>query len=97
MPTTFWPGGPGKLEDFLTPLMLSVGLFLLLWFVNVALTGKIASRKGRDDGAWAVAALFIGPIALIAVVLLPRNTKVKTEPPPVPSNDARGGWGGGVK
>ena len=97
MPTTFWPGGPEKLEDFLTPFMLAVGLGLLLWFVNVALTGKIASRKRRDDGAWAVAALFFGPLALLAVHLLPRNTKIKTEPPQVPSNDARGGWGEGVK
>lgn len=84
---------PDNLDDFLNPAILFGGLILLLWFVNIGLTGKLAERKARDDGAWAVAAIFIGPIALIAVALLPRKVKDTTEPPPVPSNDIRGGWG----
>lgn len=91
-------GFPRDLNDFLSLPMVIGALILLAWFVIVGLTGWLASRKGRDDGAWATLALFFGPIALIAIIVLPRKVKDTTEPPPpVPSNDMRGGWGEGVK
>lgn len=91
-------GFPGDLNDFLTGPILIGALILLAWFVMVGITGWLASIKGRDDGVWATVALFTGPIALIAILLLPRKIKDTSEPPPpVPSNDARGGWGEGVK
>jgi hypothetical protein len=47
-------------------LAVSVGL----WLANVGLTGWLAGRRGRDDGLWAVLALFLGPLALVAVLVL---------------------------
>jgi multidrug efflux pump subunit AcrA (membrane-fusion protein) len=46
---------------------------LLGWIVIMALTGWLASRKGRDGGLWVLAALFLGPIALLVVILAPRR------------------------
>lgn len=97
-PQPFGPGFWGDIEDFLTRPVVAVSLLLLVYFVIVGLTGWIASRKGRDDGLWAFLALITGPFALLAVLVVPRSVKDTTEPPPpIPSNDARGGWGEGVK
>jgi hypothetical protein len=52
------------------PIIASV---VLGWFVNMALTGWLASRKGRDGGLWVVAAIFLGPIALLIVLVAPRR------------------------
>jgi hypothetical protein len=83
-----------KLDDLMRWPMPLIVAGMVLWFVSVALTGWVASRKGRDDGFWAVVALFIGPIALVAVCLLPRRSTIATPSlPDVTSNDARGGWG----
>lgn len=60
-------------EDLLSGGMPVVAALLGLWFANVALTGWLAGRRGRDDGLWAVLAVFLGPIALIAVLVLSRR------------------------
>jgi hypothetical protein len=46
-----------------------IAAILVLWFVNIGVTGWLAERKGRDGGLWSVIAVFIGPLALLAVVL----------------------------
>lgn len=48
---------------------------LVLWFTNMALTGLLAGRKNLDDGAWTVVATFVGPIALLAVLVVPRRER----------------------
>jgi cytochrome bd-type quinol oxidase subunit 2 len=97
-PQPYTSGFPNDLNDFLTwPIMIGA-LVILAWLVIVGLTGWLASRKHRDDGLWATLALFFGPFALIAILVLPAAIPDTTEPPPpVPSNDSRGGWGEGVK
>lgn len=67
------PGPITEIEQLFTgsmPLLLAI---FVLWFVNVALVGWLAARKGRDDGAWAFGALLLGPIALLAILALPRR------------------------
>ena len=39
----------------------------------MALAGWLAGRRGRDDGLWAVIGLFIGPLAVAALLILPRR------------------------
>lgn len=50
-----------------------VSAAIALWFVNMAFTGWLAARRGRDDGLWAVIAFLLGPIALAAIVIMPRR------------------------
>ena len=76
-PQPFPAGGLGGLDPAWVSVIQLVGTILLLYFINVALVGWLARRKGRDDGVWAVLALFTGPIALIAILL-----KKKQAPPP---------------
>jgi hypothetical protein len=76
-PQPFPAGGLGSLDPAWANVVQTVGLILLVYFVNVALVGVLARRKGRDDGVWAVLALFTGPIALITILL-----KKKQAPPP---------------
>jgi hypothetical protein len=74
-PEMNWPWN-GRMEDLgaLAKLAPIFGAVLLLWFLNMAVTGWLARRRGRDDGLWAVLAFFLGPIALVAVILLPRRS-----------------------
>jgi hypothetical protein len=67
------PNWVGDLEwwDLLSGGMPVLAVIVGLWLANVALTGWLAGRRGRDDGLWAVLALFLGPLALIAVLVLP--------------------------
>ena len=55
--------------EAIVPLAVTV---LGTWFACMALTGWLAGRRGRADGLWTVLAIFSGPIALLAVLLLPR-------------------------
>lgn len=76
------PPGPavpgfGDLDDLTTGIVPIMATILLFWFINIALTGWLAGRKGREDGVWAVLATFFGPIALIAILV-----KTKQAPPP---------------
>ena len=68
-------GRIGSLEDLLKGPVLLVGLIFLLWFLNMALVGWLAGRKGRESGYWAVLALFTGPIALVAILLAARRPR----------------------
>jgi hypothetical protein len=66
-------GGGGVMSPVLVAFLPIIASFLLGWVVNMALTGWLASRKGRDGGLWVLAALFLGPIALLVVFLAPRK------------------------
>ena len=54
--------------EAIMPLATAV---LGIWFTSMALTGWLAARRGRGDGLWTVIATFIGPIALLAILVLP--------------------------
>ena len=69
---------PGWLESTAAaqgPLITAVTVFLIVWFTIMGLTGWIAGRRNREGGLWAAMAFFLGPIALLAVLLLPRVAK----------------------
>lgn len=48
--------------------------FGIIWglFASVFLSGLLAREKGRSTVAWVIAALFFGPLALLAIAGLPR-------------------------
>ena len=66
-------GLPGDWRDLLNDALPGLGVIALLWFTNMAFSGWVAGLKGRDSGLWTIVALFIGPVALIAVLLLPKG------------------------
>lgn len=66
--TALPPGAAYLLNGELIAVAAAV---IVLWIVNVAITGWLAGRKGRNDDLWAVRAIFFGPIALIAILLRP--------------------------
>jgi hypothetical protein len=76
----FWGGIPELTPETIAFLQL-VATLLVLWFVNMAVTGWLAIRKGREGGMWAVLAFFTGPIALLAILLKPRKD-------PIPESEA---------
>ncbi len=63
------PFPPFELDQVTGEIVATVSAFLVIWFANMALTGWLAGRKGREDGTWAVLALFFGPLALAAILL----------------------------
>jgi hypothetical protein len=75
-PTPPFPGGFANLDPATIAFLVFVGKILLLWFVNMAITGWLAGRRGRDGGLWAVIAFFTGPIALIALLLKPKKDPI---------------------
>jgi hypothetical protein len=46
---------------------------IAVWIGQGALAGRIASVKGRSFGLWLAAALIVGPIVILAALLLPRR------------------------
>jgi hypothetical protein len=47
---------------------------LVVWWLGAAiLADRIADRKGRTGGVYLFAGLVIGPIALLAALILPRR------------------------
>ncbi|MEO8273305.1 MAG: hypothetical protein ABI620_04500 [Chloroflexota bacterium] len=68
-PQPFPAGGLGSFDPAWINVIKFVGAVLLVYFINVAVVGWLARRKGRDDGVWAVLALFTGPFALVAILL----------------------------
>jgi hypothetical protein len=80
-PQPFLPGGLPDLNDLLTGLIPAIAGILVLWFVNIALVGWLARRKAREDGLWAVIALFLGPIALLAILLASRKEQAPEATP----------------
>ncbi|HEX3265440.1 MAG TPA: hypothetical protein VHR16_07205 [Candidatus Limnocylindrales bacterium] len=70
------PVDPGWLDSEARlngPFLTAVAIFLVVWFTMMAVTGWLAARKNREGGLWAAVAFFLGPIALLAVVLLPKR------------------------
>ena len=65
------PGLPNLPARALADVLMVLGPVLLLWFANMALTGWLAGRRGWNDGAWTVVAIFLGPIALLVVLVAP--------------------------
>lgn len=53
------------------PILTAVAVFLIVWFSIMAVTGWLAGRRNREGGLWAAFAFFVGPIALLALLLLP--------------------------
>jgi hypothetical protein len=66
-------GGGGVMSPVLMAFLPILASVVLGWVVNMGLTGWLASRKGRDGGLWVVAALFLGPIAFLIVLVAPRK------------------------
>lgn len=50
---------------------------LVAWLGIALLTGWLASFKGRTPWIYGVAALLLGPIPLVAVLLMPRPARVR--------------------
>jgi biotin transporter BioY len=44
---------------------------LLVWIAAAALCGWLASRKGRNVGAWVVIGLLTGVIGVVVIAALP--------------------------
>jgi hypothetical protein len=66
-------GAAGAMSPELMAFLPIIASIVVGWFVNMGVTGWLASRKGRDGGLWVVAAIFLGPVALLVVVLAPRK------------------------
>jgi hypothetical protein len=55
---------------------IHVGLLLgllLFWIGPAVLAGKVADRKGRSGAVYVVAGLLVGPLVLLAALVLPRR------------------------
>ena len=66
----------------LRDLVVWIVAIFLVWFVNMAITGLIARRQGRDDGLWALIAFLIGPLALVTLLVAPRSFLRRSAPDP---------------
>jgi hypothetical protein len=56
------------------PVHLFVLLALIVFWIGPAiLAGKVAERKGRSLALYMLAGLLIGPIVLLAALILPRR------------------------
>ena len=71
-------------------ILLGIGLFLgfgfsadfgatwleaLFWLASIALTGKIVSDRDGSVAPWVIAALFLGPLAVLGAALSLRGKK----------------------
>ena len=57
------------------PFITAVTVFLIVWFTIMAVTGWLAARRNREGGLWAAFAFFFGPLALVTLLLMPRQDK----------------------
>jgi hypothetical protein len=82
-PEMHWPWN-GRIENLGALQALAPVFFgaILLWFANMALTGWLARRRGRDDGLWAVLAFFLGPVALLTLLIVPHSRLRRSAPDP---------------
>ena len=62
------------------------GWHFIGWLILAMASGAIARRRGRSDMAWFLLAMFLGPLALILLLLLPVIRKVKAQSTPVTLN-----------
>ena len=63
------------------PFIVAVTVFLIAWFTIMAVTGWLAGRRNRESGLWAAFAFIAGPLALLALLLMPRRTKKQSLSP----------------
>ena len=72
-----------------TPTLVGTGFLLLgavVWVVCAIYAWRIAPTFGRSRGGWTVAAVLLGPIALMILYVLPRKPakpgygKAQTDP-----------------
>ena len=54
--------------------MDGLGLIIVFWVMQAALTGWLADERGREFVPWAVTGLIFGPLALLAVGFAPLGT-----------------------
>jgi hypothetical protein len=57
--------------DKVGPALAILFGFIVAWLAMCSVTGWLAVRKGGDGGFWFVLAFFLGPFALLAIVLRP--------------------------
>ena len=57
------------------PFITAVAVFLVVWFSIMAVTGWLAGRRNREGGLWAAIAFFLGPIALLALLVMGGSDK----------------------
>jgi hypothetical protein len=55
--------------------MVTVIVLALLTLGSMLLAGRVAARRGRSVKAWSWLAAFLGPIALVILLLVPASTK----------------------
>ncbi len=49
-------------------------LFLIIWWAaGIGFTAWLAGEKGRSPGLWLLLAVFLNPVALIALIGAPRK------------------------
>ena len=70
-----------NLEDYLTPEVRLGAAVIVCWLICAGLAGWIAGRRNRDDGLWTVAGLFLGPIALLVILLIPGSAQPRALTP----------------
>jgi hypothetical protein len=44
---------------------------IVIWILVIFASAKVAEKKGRRRWLWILLAIFFGPLALVAVALLP--------------------------
>ena len=57
-------------------------LFLIIWIGCAVACRKIAESKGRGAGAWTVAGLLCGVVALIIIAILPTRMPITSSNAP---------------
>lgn len=57
-------------------------LLVVFWFGCSILCWIVANSKARLAGVWFLLGLFLGPLALLAVAVLPSHARSKDEPSP---------------
>ena len=64
------------MEPIDTPTLLGTGFLVLaafLWVFCAVLAYETAPKRGRRPLTWGILGIFLGPIALFALYLLPRG------------------------
>ena len=59
-----------------TPTLIGTGFLILgavVWVVCAIYAWRLAPTFGRSRGAWTVAAVILGPIALMILYIMPRK------------------------
>jgi uncharacterized protein (DUF983 family) len=57
------------------PLIVAVTVVILVWLGSIAVVGWLADRRNREGGNWATLAMFFGPFAILALLVLAKPAK----------------------